>query len=331
MAKRKRLSPPDLSALNTAQPLEAKSMFGAPPIADVAADAAGQAALNEMAQTLSDARTQGRMVLELGLDDIKVDYIERDRLVIDDADMEALCNSLRSRGQQTPIEVVELSDRPGHYGLISGWRRYHALKTLLEETGDARFGTVLGLVRQPKDTSDAYLAMVEENEIRANLSYFERARIAVHCVDQKVFETDKAALGQLYANASRARRSKIGAFMPIVRALRNVIKHPDAVSERLGLEISQAMRKDLGLSEKLRGALAGKSFSTAAAEQDALRKVLTAAKPKSEPNIKTSESILNVKGLNVSLRNGALTLKGAKLTPKLQADLVTWLRHQIGS
>jgi hypothetical protein len=62
-----------------------------------------------------------------------------------------------------------------------------------------------------------------------------------------------------------------------------------------------------------------------------LRKVLTAAKPKSESNTKTSESILDVVGLNVSQRNGALTLKGAKLTPKLQADLVTWLRHQIGS
>ena len=53
------------------------------------------------------------------------------------------------------------------YGLISGWRRLTALQALHAETGEARFATVQALVRRPETAADAYVTMVEENEIRA--------------------------------------------------------------------------------------------------------------------------------------------------------------------
>jgi ParB family chromosome partitioning protein len=37
---------------------------------------------------------------------------------------------------------------------------------------------VLALIRRPETSADAYLAMVEENEIRAGISFYERARLA---------------------------------------------------------------------------------------------------------------------------------------------------------
>ena len=99
----------------------------------------------------------------------------RDRIAVAPDDLAALTESLRARGQQTPIEVVDLGG--GQYGLISGWRRISALRALLDETGEAQFATVLALLRQPADASAAYVAMVEENEIRIGLSYYERARL----------------------------------------------------------------------------------------------------------------------------------------------------------
>jgi hypothetical protein len=83
------------------------------------------------------------------------------------------------------------------------------------------------------------------------------------------------------------------------------------------------------LPEKLRRSLVGKGFTSADAEQAALRKVMAVRKSKAEPNKAISESILNIQGLNVSQRNGVLTLKGAKLTPSLQNDLLAWLRRQV--
>ena len=50
------------------------------PIARVAAEAAGAAALEEMAETLRRAREDGRMVLDLPLDAIAPDHLARDRL-----------------------------------------------------------------------------------------------------------------------------------------------------------------------------------------------------------------------------------------------------------
>ena len=131
------------------------------------------------------------MVLSLPLADIQLDYLVRDRTLVDDAEMTALMDSLRARGQQTPVEVADLGG--GRYGLISGWRRCQALARLAQETGEDRFGTVLALLRRPEDASDAYLAMVEENEIRVGLSYFERARIVAKAAENGVIHRNNAS------------------------------------------------------------------------------------------------------------------------------------------
>ena len=345
MAKRKRLSPPDPLVLNTSAP-ETKSMFtggmAKAPIADVASDAAATSALQEISDTLSAARDGGRMVIEVPLDDVQIDYIERDRVVVDDADMQALCDSLQARGQQTPVELVALPPAPSQapdqaprYGLISGWRRCRALALLHAQTGEPRFAVVQGLLRRPDTAAAAYLAMVEENEIRADLSYFERARIAVHCADSGVFDSDHAALTGLYANASRARRSKIGSFMPIVRALGASLNFPDAIGERLGLELAQVIRRDVLAAGRIQRALMANPRSDAAAEQGVLRAVLAAEAAmiakKPDSNTAKNSSLIQpqLPGLTVSQRNNALTLKGKALTPELQAALMAWLQTRL--
>lgn len=227
------------------------------PIASVAGDSAAQAALEAMSGELTRARNEGRLLLQLPLDAVDDSYLVRDRLTPDPEEMAVLTASIHARGQQAPIEVADLGG--GRYGLISGWRRLMALRGL-QAAGGA--GTVLALLRRPDMAAGAYLAMVEENEIRAGLSFYERARVVVRAADNGVFADDRAALAHLFAAVPRARRSKIGSFTRLVRAF----ERPDAphqglffpthLTEKQGLALVAVIDRDPGFADRLAGALA---------------------------------------------------------------------------
>ena len=232
MAKRKRLEMP---AETVSPDLETKPAFPAPrarmPIADVAGEVAGRAALEEVAREMTLAEGEGRVVKKLPLERISVHHLARDRMVLDEDEMAALAASIEARGQQTPIEVTDLGDS---YGLISGLRRVEALQRLGR-------GEVLAIIRRPETSQAAYQAMVEENEIRADLSFFERAQIAVAAVGQGVFPSTKMAVKGLFAHAPRAKRSKITKFVTICEELGSVLRFPAAIPEHLGIKLAQAM------------------------------------------------------------------------------------------
>ena len=283
MAKRKRLTPPQMTSqtpvLETAPevksaipryPLGVAPGGGRAPIADVAQDASATAALAELAQTLSDARGEGRLIQHLPLDAIEAEYLVRDRMETDADEMETLKESLRARGQQTAIEVLTLED--GRYGLISGWRRVTALRALAVD--DPSIDTVLAIVRAPTEAAETYLAMVEENEIRVGLSYFERARIVARAVDAGVFNRDRVGLAKLFHAASRPKRSKIGSFVKVVRALGEDLRFPRQLTERNGLALAQALEAEAGVAERVREALQANPPADAAAEAKAIAAVV---------------------------------------------------------
>lgn len=274
MAKRKRLSPAQSDYLEAQGPApETKSMpLGKPPIAQVAGDVSLGAALEEMSGAWASARDEGRLVQVLPLDAVEVGYLVRDRLMADDEELQALMESLRARGQQTPIEVVALPE--GRFGLISGWRRLTALRRLRDETGDDRFGEVLALLRRPETAADAYVAMVEENEIRVGLSYYERARVAAMAVEQGVYDDEKRALLSLYASASRAKRSKIRSFLTVYHAADDLLRFPSSIGERTGLALAKALDGDDTLREALRGALERAAAESPEEEMAVLQSVL---------------------------------------------------------
>jgi ParB family transcriptional regulator, chromosome partitioning protein len=285
MAKRRRLTPPNPAFLGygTAPEmpeLETKSIWtgraAPPPIARISGDSAGAAALGEIAEEMARAREGGRLVLELPLEAVDAGYLVRDRSRIDDEEMAALIASLAARGQQTPIEVAETA--PGRYGLISGWRRIEALRRLAEGGGP---GTVLALLRRPAESAEAYQAMVEENEIRAGLSHYERARIVARSAALGVFPDERAALRALFAAASRARRSKIGAFLTLVHALDGALRFPEALGERIGLQLAAALFDRPGLGPRLRARLAETPPADAAAELALIQRAL--AEPETAP------------------------------------------------
>jgi len=290
------------------------------PIARVAADAAGAAALEEMAETLRRARETGRLVLDLPLDAIAPDHLTRDRLPAEDEEMARLRDSIRVHGQRTPIEVTPLTGALP-YGLLSGWRRLAALKALHAETGDPRFGVVQALLRRPESAAAAYVTMVEENEIRVGLSQYERARVAAIATLRGVFETEKAALLTLFATASRAKRSRIRAFLEIYHALDGALRFPAHLPERLGLALVESIRAGQGAA--LATALAHADPQSPEAEIAALTRALAPADAPRPAPAPSSERLAPGLTLRQALRGDTLVLKltGPDVTPELAAQI----------
>lgn len=359
MAKRKRLTPlNDSIPLSKSSPLSdttiGKSSTGVlrarahAPIADVAFDAANTAAMTEIVDTLQSAQTKGRMIVPLPLDQIIGDYLVRDRLAVDSDEMDALVASIRVRGQQSPIDVVSIGTNAApRYGLISGWRRLQALQYLASETEDPQFRTILALQRTPTDAAETYLAMVEENEIRVGLSYYERARITAKAVEQKVYATEKLALNGLFGSVSRAKRSKIKTFMRIVETLDDVLLFPSAIAERIGLTLGRTLQLHPDLVMQLRAQLVDAPPQSAEEELEILKRIAEPENERSPQADKSGDSIKlqNPKtdtGSRIAVRealgpglhaqshaDGRLTLGGSALTPDLRNRLTTWLAQQL--
>jgi ParB-like chromosome segregation protein Spo0J len=333
MAKRKRLTPAQTGYLSPSTGPDTKPAQspGTPrgPIAQVSGDAAITAAFEELAAEMRQARDDGRLIQKIPLDQVAEDYLVRDRVAVDDDEMQSLMKSLGERGQQHPVELVQLA--PGSFGLISGWRRLNALRRLRAESGDhARFGHVQAILRRPDTAADAYLAMVEENEIRVGLSYYERARIAAKAVEQGVYADEKAALLALFSNASRAKRSKIRSFLPIYHALDGALRCAGAIPERLGLRLSKALEEDADFAGRLQGRLKDTAPATPEAEAALINAELDQrAAPKPTP--KKTKGRAKISGPPMSpvtaemTEPGVIVLRGAGATPALLKRLNDWL------
>lgn len=336
MAKRKRLEPVMtsedlLASLSLPEARLGLSAFSAPPIAQVAQDAAREAAFDEISTALIQARVEGRLAQKIAIDEINLDHLLRDRVGVDEAEMTPLVESLRARGQQTPVEVVALAE--GRFGLISGWRRILALRRLHEETGDDRFATALAFLRRPRDAAAAYVAMVEENEIRLGLSHYERARIVAGSVAQGIFPDHQAALRCLFANGSRARRSKIGSFLVVVDALDGVLRFPMKIGERLGLALAQRLEASPDFAGDVSLRLGKAAPASAEAELAVLEQALRdGAGRKGAQKAAMAEE--PTPGIRLVAAGGGprqtLTLSGPKVDQDFTARLVAWLKSQDG-
>ena len=327
MAKRKRLTPArlqDSAAPETKSALARPALTTRPPIADVAHDAAASAALSEVAGALTAARSEGRLIQKLPLDAIDPDHLVRDRVALDPAEMQVLVDSISARGQQTAIEVAELDG--GGYGLISGFRRYAALRIISAKSPE--IDSILAIVRRPDDGADAYLAMVEENEIRSGLSFYERGRIVARAADAGIFADDTAALGALFGAVPRARRSKIKSFVGLVRRLDDVLRFPTALSEKQGLALAKWLNDTPDGGTTLRATLTDSAPETAAQElailSDAISGTARAAQKHPNPPAEVTLS----RGLKLrQLRNGRIEISGPRTAdPAYVARLIKTLK-----
>lgn len=105
--------------------------------------------------------------------EISVDAIEedgpKDRLTFTDADVGALAESIKAHGQQVPIMLRPVADKPGYYRIVYGRRRLRALRFLGIPAK--------ALIRSLSD-EEAILAQGQENSQRLDPSFIEKALFA---------------------------------------------------------------------------------------------------------------------------------------------------------
>lgn len=317
---------------------------GVAPIAQVAAETAAafdprpaearaEAARDKTdAEAFRDARGRGLVMLDLPLSDIEADALVRDRMAIDPEELEELTASIARNGLRLPIEVFARQGDGAPWGLLSGYRRLMAVRALAADGQPARIKAV---VREPEAMGGAFAAMIEENEIRAALSHYERGRIAVIAAQQGAFPNAEAAVDALFPVASKAKRSKIRSFALIFEELGDMLRFPDQIREKDGLRLAQALRD--GAETRLREALARQVPATPEDEAALIADVLAALDAPS-PDPRKGGRPRRVSGPKVVLGSGLVIeaqqdAKGWSIrlgNADLDRDSVERLLHQIG-
>ncbi|MFN3273214.1 MAG: ParB/RepB/Spo0J family partition protein [Paracoccus sp. (in: a-proteobacteria)] len=275
MVKRRRLEAPsneDLSRIEaqfrSETPDRVLPVRGIAPIAQVAADSASHAqadgtdARAARARAEADAarfhaaQEQGLLLTEIPLEQIDADAMIRDRMTMGEDEMLELRQSIAAHGLRLPVEVFELDQtgRDGQrYGLLSGYRRLLATRGLLELTEADKYRTIRAIIRPRSDSANAFVSMIEENEVREELSHFERGRIAVIAANHGAFANTEDAVDKLFSSGSKAKRSKIRSFALIFEELGDMLHFPEKLTERRGLQLATALRQ--GAEGRLRLAL----------------------------------------------------------------------------
>lgn len=191
----------------------------------------------------------------IALDVIDACALPRDRTGLDPEPFEELKASLRSSGLRLPVEVFPLAPAPDgtpRFGLTAGYRRLAAFRELHGE-GLAGFAEIPAFVRE-MTAPEAFRAMVEENEIRAPLSPWERGRAAILAVEACFFDTVEAAVDALHPGATRQKRAKLRAVARVVAEMDGLWTAPERLTEKNLLDLADALREGFGppMAEALR-------------------------------------------------------------------------------
>ncbi len=267
--------------------------------------------------------------------DIDQDFIRRDRLIEDAEAMAELQASIKENGLRAPIEVAKTE---AGYGLISGFRRLQAYRALAADS--ERFVQIPAFVRDADAGQAAYVSMVEENEVRANLSHYERGRIAVLAADQSVFTSVEAAVDALFGTASKAKRSKVRSFAKVHEALGDLLQFPTGLTEKAGLALATALRD--GGQSQLRAALAEASAQDAKSEWVLLQKAMKSASvaPRDKSRGGRPQEITQIPSRDLP-KGGALSaevsadglrieLKGRVINADTAEQILNMIAHRIG-
>lgn len=181
-------------------------------------------------------------LVEIG--EIKTDKLSRDRSRIDAPDLDELKTSIRDIGLSNPIRVEK--DPVGGFQLVQGLRRLKAYEELYEETSDERFKRIpAGLFVADDEIETTYRKMVDENLVRADISFAEMAKLAMaFAVDPRTGCSDvDEAVAVLFKSAGYQKRSYIRAFAQLLAALDGELKWPEAIPRNLGLDVRRKLEK----------------------------------------------------------------------------------------
>jgi ParB family chromosome partitioning protein len=216
----------------------------------------------------------------LPIDALDEGALIRDRTLLDEEALAELKASIAVRGLRMPIEVFALTEaKDGRtHGLISGLRRLTAVRALYAETGEERWATIPTFVREPADVAQAVAEMVEENEVRADVSPWERGSFVVAARNAGVFATVEEAVDRLHGAAYPTKRSRIRAYARVAEELNGDFGAPERLSHEEIMRLAAAIRA--GFGEDLRLALAEEPMADHGSQWRAVLPVLAEAEGK---------------------------------------------------
>jgi ParB family chromosome partitioning protein len=187
-------------------------------------------------------------ILMLPIAAIDASAMIRDRTGFDPEPFDELKRSILVNGLRMPIEVFALDAARGAmtHGLISGARRLAAFQALAEMTEQDRWNTIPAFVRAPQDVGARLEAMIEENEIRAEISPYERGRIACIAFQHGLFPTIEEAVDKLYPRASQPKRSRLRALARLCEVVDGLLSTPERLTLAQALRLANAVRDGYG-------------------------------------------------------------------------------------
>lgn len=206
--------------------------------------------------------------------EIDAEALPRDRLAVDDRPLGELIDSIAADGLRMPIEVWALSEPrpPCRYGLISGFRRLAAYQRLDADSPEGRFAAIPAFLREPRSVRHAMAQMIDENEMRVEISPWERARILSRAVEEGIFATVDAAVAGLFPLADRNKRSRLRLTVPVVEELDGCLATPERLSQNRLMKLAAGFAA--GYGEVIETALAESSAATLEAQWQVLKGVL---------------------------------------------------------
>ncbi|WP_052249589.1 ParB/RepB/Spo0J family partition protein [Tateyamaria sp. ANG-S1] len=201
------------------------------------------------------------------LSEIFADALPRDRATQDPEAQAELEHSILTHGLRQPIEVWQLSQpQDGHrYGLISGHRRLAACRRLGHET-------IPAFLRSPRDIPDALAAMVTENEIRAQISPWEKGKLILDCLRTGLFDSEDAAIATLFGPLSRQKKARLRSITLVVEIFDGALATPERLSISRIERLASALRA--GWEDLLSDTLRTSGSDTLAGQWSALEPVI---------------------------------------------------------
>jgi ParB family chromosome partitioning protein len=205
-------------------------------------------------------------LLDIPTDQIDAEALPRDRATSDPEAFAELRLSILRDGLRQPIELYRCADgaaRP--YGLISGHRRLAAVR-------DLGHATIPAFLRSPASIGDALAAMVTENEMRAQITPWEKARLILTCLDSALFDTPDAAIDGLFPALSRQKRSRLRGHLRVAETFGNRLSTPERLSVARLDRLASALRA--GWEDLLLNALPDSQSHTLESQWAALNPVI---------------------------------------------------------
>ena len=168
----------------------------------------------------------------------------------DAAEIRKLAASLKGVGQKVPILVRPHPDRPGEFQIVAGRRRLAACR----EAGLAVRAEV-----QDLDDRDLVLGQAIENIAREDLTYIERARLAVRMVEEVGLKPADIDLAFSCGKTDRSRYLKIGRSIP--NDILDLIGKAPGIGRPRWEELAGGLTKDTSAEQRVREKLAAANTS----------------------------------------------------------------------